>query len=148
MSEPLVTAGAPPVHDRPPGRVRDPVTAGEPLGESSAGCGGASVKLRSMVEYADFYVLVATLSPLFLTGSLVAHYRFGLAESDPRARRGTWLLLGMNVGLTVAFMAVSLLVLAGSFVVHPPGRVAMTIALAIQLVISAGFAIWEARTKK
>lgn len=96
-----------------------------------------------MVEYADFYVLIATLSPVFLLGSLVGHYRLVAKEVGAAERRWAWTVLVMNVVATVTVVGLALLTLAGFSDPTSDQRGGSVFLVAGQLVVAAAFAVWE-----
>ena len=100
-----------------------------------------------MVDYADFHVLIATLSPLFLLTGLVAHYRLGAKaqEHDVINRRWAWFFLGLNVIGTLNLVFQSLAILAG-FVESDSGlRGQHMLLLGILTVVTLVAVLWEAR---
>ncbi|MGY1773532.1 hypothetical protein [Blastococcus sp. SYSU D00813] len=102
-----------------------------------------------MVEYADFYVLIATLSPVFLFAGLVWHYRF--MADKPRGGRVSRtsavviaLVLG-TVGLTcLALLWLSLMALGGMWVVDEVNRTRMLTTLLAQAAVTVALGVWDA----
>lgn len=89
-----------------------------------------------MVEYADFFVLIATLAPVFFLAGLIAHYRIGRAETERLTRAAALVALGLNALLTAMLVALPLLVLGGFLELAAPGRLVAVIGLVFQLLIS------------
>jgi hypothetical protein len=99
-----------------------------------------------MVEYADYHVLLATLSPIFLAASITAHYRWGSSEKKLLDRIATFLLLGANIMSTVSVLIISLLSLGGFLEISADRRISGIVLLLFQLLISVGLAIRDARS--
>lgn len=74
-----------------------------------------------MVEYADFHVLIATLSPVFFLAGLFSHFRAG-AERTGFLRWLIWLLVVVTFCVALLNMTYSLAVLSGAWETDLPSR--------------------------
>lgn len=86
-----------------------------------------------MVQYADFYVFVGTLSPAFLFAALIAHQRLA---RRPGERGVGWVLLLVAVLVTMFEISNALATLAAFQPESADNRFRMMIAFVFQLSVS------------
>ena len=101
-----------------------------------------------MVEYADFYVLTATLSPLFLTGGLVAHYRLARETRGRFQRPVTWWYFVLSIGVTGTILVAALFTLSGSLEPDQGLRDNLATLLLIQFGVSLIVTIYDAARRR
>ena len=104
-----------------------------------------SGSLDGVSDYADFYVLVATLSTAFLAAGLLVDYRLALQEPTRFLRIVALAGLGLNVLLTVVTLFACLSALADFREEHDVLRGMLIASVLLQFLLSAGYPVVEAR---